>query len=273
MSEAAGPLLQFPAARSVQVRWTPSVVLPPVSPGSGGQRRVGITLVDMLEDQPGGFAQQVVVSVLVDGAALVGPEAGAAAVMLQPAMDAGLQHVVRVLGRRRIAHGVEVLELAAEDSRQQLAALVEQAVRDEEHQEFLARVLTVAQDMAGEEKRRALARSLAAAAVGEDAVLDEEFLFVRVVADLDAPHIRLLARLDGDRAGAGQLAGQTVRDGWTQELLADVEAGLGAALPALLSTLESHALAEHQANWAALEGAPLYRITGRGQALMRRLQD
>ncbi len=54
--------------------------------------------------------------------------------------------------------------------------------------------------MADQDKRRALARSLAAAIVGEDAVLDEEFLFVRAVADLDSPHIRG-RKAEGKRQG------------------------------------------------------------------------
>jgi len=216
---------------------------------------------------------RIATSVLVAGASIVGPEAGAAAVALQPAAEVVQQRVVNALGRRRLARAAEVLELAGGGADEQLAGFAEEAIRDEKHQEFLARVIVVAQDMADQDKRRALARSLAAAVAGEDAVLDEEFLFVRAVADLDSPHIRLLAALDRDRPGEGQLAGQVVRDGWSRQLLARVEPGLADALPALLATLEAHALVDHPANWSSLEGTPLYRITRRGQVLLRRLQE
>jgi len=101
---------------------------------------------------------------------------GAVPAGTQPAAEAVQQRVVNALGRRRLAHAAEVLELAGGGADEQLAGFAEEAIRDEKHQEFLARVIVVAQDMADQDKRRALARSLAAAIAGEDAVLDEEFL-------------------------------------------------------------------------------------------------
>lgn len=71
-------------------------------------------------------------------------------------------------------------------------AFVEAAVSDEEHQELLARALTIAQDTAMRDKRRALGRALASAASDTGTKVDEELLFIRVLADLDEPHIRVL---------------------------------------------------------------------------------
>lgn len=53
---------------------------------------------------------------------------------------------------------------------------VEAAVSDEEHQELLARTLTIAQDTAMRDKRRALGRALAAAAGDVGTKVDDELL-------------------------------------------------------------------------------------------------
>lgn len=217
------------------------------------------------------LAVRLVVSVLAAGASLQGADAAAAAVAAQPAAEAALAHAIRLIGRRRLGHATEVLELAASEADLPLDALIETTLRDEEHQEFLVRLMIAAQDVAAINKRRALARALAAAAAGDDARLDDEFLFVRAIADLDNPHIRLLVRLNTDREGEGQLVGPRVRDGWTPRLLEVHEPGLADSLPALIKTLEGHGLATHPANWSYLEGSPMYQITMRGQAMLERL--
>ena len=51
----------------------------------------------------------------------------------------------------------------------------------------------IAQDTALRDKRRALGRALAAGIEGDDAKIDDELLFIRAIADIDTPHIRLLA--------------------------------------------------------------------------------
>jgi len=90
--------------------------------------------------------------------------------------------------------------------REEFKAFVEAAVSDEEHQELLARALTIAQDTAMRDKRRVLGRALAAAASDTGTKVDEELLFIRVVADLDEPHIRLLRLMRvGRPAFSGQL--------------------------------------------------------------------
>ena len=59
------------------------------------------------------------------------------------------------------------------------------AFTDLEHQELLARALTMAQDTAMRDKRRALGRALASAAADTGTKIDDELLFIRVLADLD----------------------------------------------------------------------------------------
>jgi hypothetical protein len=67
-------------------------------------------------------------------------------------------------------------------------------VADDRRHELFARTLTIAQDTALRNKRRALGRALAAGVMGDDARIDEELLFIRAVADIDELHIRVLAR-------------------------------------------------------------------------------
>jgi hypothetical protein len=66
------------------------------------------------------------------------------------------------------------------------------AVTDPEHQELLARALIMAQDTAMRDKRRALGRALASAAADTGTNVDDGLPFIRVLADLDPPHIRCL---------------------------------------------------------------------------------
>lgn len=69
---------------------------------------------------------------------------------------------------------------------------VQKLVSDEPHQELLARVLTIAQDSAMRDKRRALGRVLANAANETGTKVDNQLAIARVIADLDPVHIRLL---------------------------------------------------------------------------------
>jgi hypothetical protein len=98
-------------------------------------------------------------------------------------------------------------------------------------------------------------------------------LFIRAVADIDTPHIRLLTRIASERvpyvrenSGAPQ--------GWSADTVAERDPGLGEAVPALLPTLESHGLvrAEDQlATWAGMMSKQAYNVTSRGRTLLERL--
>jgi hypothetical protein len=59
-------------------------------------------------------------------------------------------------------------------------------------QELLARRLTIAQDTSMRDKRRALGRALAIALDDNGTKVDNEIAFVRMLADLDPVHIRVL---------------------------------------------------------------------------------
>ena len=143
------------------------------------------------------LARQVVVGFAAGLAAgYAGPLAGTAAAGAAPAVLAGMDYISATIGARRIRHATETLTDAADEfgalTPEEFVDFVEATVADEGHQELLARALTIAQDTALRNKRRALGRALASAANDTGTKVDAELLFIRILADLDEPHIRLL---------------------------------------------------------------------------------
>ena len=103
---------------------------------------------------------------LAGGAGLLGPDAGAAATALTPVLETVLSGVLRSLGQHRSGHAAQTLEDAAEAAGEPVEQFVEKAVADERRVELLARTVTIAQDTALRDKRRALGRALAAGIAG-----------------------------------------------------------------------------------------------------------
>jgi hypothetical protein len=123
-------------------------------------RSASSSLAAMADDQPRHeLAIRTAVAVVVGGAGLLGPDAGAAATALTPAMEVVLTRVVGSLGQRRSRHAAEALEYGADAAGEPLEQFAERAVADERRQELLARTLTIAQDTALRDKRRALGRA------------------------------------------------------------------------------------------------------------------
>jgi hypothetical protein len=143
-----------------------------------------------------------------------------------------------------------------------LSDLLDEAVADERRHELLARTLTIAQDTALRNKRRALGRALANG-VMDDARIDMELLFIRAVADIDEMHIRLLARL----------AVPSGHQGWSEQEVMELDPGLAPAARALLGTLELHGLlATRQAVRVSNTGSvQFYTVTFAGNAMLDRL--
>jgi hypothetical protein len=111
-------------------------------------------------------------------------------------MLAGIDYISAAIGARRLEHAAETLSDAADEAgartAEEFVEFVRAAVTDPEHQELLARALTIAQDTAMRDKRRALGRALALATTDTGTKVDDELLLIRVLADLDPPHIRCL---------------------------------------------------------------------------------
>jgi hypothetical protein len=109
-----------------------------------------------------------------------------------------------------------------------VAEFFSRAVADDRRHELFARAMSIAQDAALREKRRALGRSLAAGVMGDDARIDEELLFQRALQDIDEMHIRLLERM----------ATVSVQPpGWSVRVIAEADPGLASGARALIGTL------------------------------------
>ncbi len=192
----------------------------------------------MSDDLPSRFelAQQVVVGLAAGLAAgYAGPIAGAAAAGAAPVVLAGMDYISATIGSRRLEHAAETLTDAADEfgaeTPEEFVEFIKAAVSDEEHQELLARALTIAQDTAMRDKRRALGRALASAASDTGTVVEQELLFIRVLADLDEPHIRLLRLLNTP----------PIRQ-WHPDHISDQDPGLADVVGTLMSDLARHHL-------------------------------
>jgi hypothetical protein len=194
------------------------------------------------------LAIQVVVAVADAAASLKSPGAGAMATVISPFAIDALGRISDTLGRRRLNHGAETLEDGAEaygaKTPEEFAAFIEAAISDAEHQELLARALTIAQDTAMRDKRRALGRALASAAGDTGTKVDEELLFIRVLDELDEPHVRLLRLMSTpppsleviNRAQRRDVGLPPIRQ-WHPPEIAQVDPGLGDVMWGLLPVL------------------------------------
>jgi hypothetical protein len=234
------------------------------------------------------LAVQVVIAMAAGVAAYDGPGAGALAAGVAPLALAGLDRILSIIGSRRLEHNVETLLDGAEafgaGTPEEFMEFVEAALSDEDRQELLARTLIIAQDTAMRDKRRALGRALAAAASDTSTKVDTEMLFIRILADLDEPHIRLLKLLSTDppeliiQPRAAQAAAPSVNAPrqWYPSLIAQADSGLADTAWSLLGTLSRHGLAKDS---IGMYTTPIgtqelyYRITPDGEWFLTRLAE
>ena len=122
------------------------------------------------------------------------------------------------------------------------------------------------------DKRRALGHALAAGIVGDDAKIDEELLFIRAIADIDTPHIRLLSLMASERIPPGQQSGSPFHGGWSVATLMARDPRLGEAVPVLLTTLQTHGLVRVVQTPTPWQGAiAANEVTTAGRTLLDRL--
>ena len=72
---------------------------------------------------------------------MIGPDAGAAATALTPALETLLSRVVGSLSQWRFLHAAETLEYGANTAGEPLEKFAKKAVADERREELLARTL------------------------------------------------------------------------------------------------------------------------------------
>jgi hypothetical protein len=214
------------------------------------------------------LATKVAVGFLTGLASLAGAGGVVVAAAFAPVAEAIATWAVRKVGRRRVDHAAETVMDGAEAAGIPLEEFIDRGVADDRRHELFARTLTIAQDTALRNKRRALGRALAAGVMGDNARIDEELLFIRAVADIDELHIRVLARMReaADRGVSRQ----------TADTLRGLDPGLGPSVEALLATLQLHALiAEELGEPQGPFGyqRPFLVITDTGRRFLDRLAD
>jgi predicted lactoylglutathione lyase len=230
----------------------------------------------MTDDSRRELAVRTVVAIGAGTAGAVDPVLGAAATALSPALETALSKVADVLGRSRAQQAADTLldaaAAAGAQTDEEFLEFIEQAVSDKRKQELLARALIIAQDTASRDKRRALGRAIASGTANDGALVDQEQLFVRVLDDLDVPHIRLLQLMTTVPAHYAQ-QGQDHR-AWMPWSITDADAGLRDVVYALLGTLERHGLiwaqpGEYHTPTGIME--PEYHISSYGEWFAERL--
>ncbi len=215
------------------------------------------------------LAVQLVVAFGIGLATVYGVVPGALATMAGPVMIVVLNALTRV-GRRRVEHAAETLLDAADEAGLPVAEFFERAVADDRRHELFTRALSIAQDTALRDKRRALGRALAAGVMGDNARIDEELLFMRALEDIDEMHIRLLARMANTYP-------PEVGPGWSARMIGKADPGLANGAPALLGTLQLHGLVEEVVRNRPIQGEganqAFYNITRQARDFLNRLAE
>jgi hypothetical protein len=172
------------------------------------------------------------------GYATQSPEGLMAGAVLAPA--AALAWEVDRAARNRRLHRAATALVVSTEGGIPIAELEERSQRDPDTAELLARVVQVAADARMAEKVSAMGRLLRQAIVDQTR-FDEAFLLAAALEDLEAPHVKLLALVNGalgtewNRPGSGRVS--------SLEHLAS-RAGEALVLPAVAAALVRHGLIE-----------------------------
>lgn len=198
-------------------------------PDSGGSRdeEVSQSLVEIVATAVGatvGFATGSLPGAVL-GAAL-GPAAVLALRLDRDARD------------RRLLRAAKALDACRAGTELSLQDIEDRAVADEASSELIARVIEAAADARLEDKIEGLGRLLSAALL-DQATMDEAFLIAAALREMEAPHFRLLGKLNSAWGVDWQPAGSHK----TSDIASYVGAAGGATvLPAVVATLVRHGL-------------------------------
>jgi hypothetical protein len=240
----------------------------------------------MSDDQPSvsQVATQVVVNFAAGLAGYLGPGPGALAAGAAPMALVGLDYISSTIGSRRLGHATETLTDAATEygakSTDEFVAFVEAAVSDEGRQELLARALTIAQDTSMRDKRRALGRVVAQATSDIGTKVDRQMVYLRVIDDLDEPHVRLLRLMTTNPPHQDAVNRQREKIGeapvrqWHPSDLGQADPGIAEVVWSLLPVLARHGLISggyDVITWAGHE--PEYVVTPYGEWFLTMLSE
>jgi hypothetical protein len=236
---------------------------------------------DEVKEEPAttGLRRLVSAGVSVGGALagwkLGGPGGAALAAGVGPALD---EAIARVNAFRQ-HHVEQVVTDAADIAGLEIGELIDRLLEDELRGELAARALLAAQDAGTAERLRALSRSLAAGALASDAEgVAIELLYVRALADLDAPHVYVLTLFSSTWRELGLGDQDTLPpDGLNYGQLQQA-AQLGDALDPIVGILLRHGLVDERTapggmTFQAVLGRGNVRLTSFGRSLLDRMMD
>jgi hypothetical protein len=214
---------------------------------------------DTLEAAAGAAADATGGLVGLGAATRLGPAGG---VVIAAATAETLRYLATHAIGLRDSQAGRTLELAARQANLGLEELQRRLAGSPHRLQLTAAALAAAANTTLEAKLRALGRALATGALTtDDAVIDEQRFLVDTLADLEAPHLRVLHQLSIEHEGYWPevyAPGQEGAHGWSLRDLADSLPGQEAVLEPILSVLAGHALALDTA-----DGTLEYRLEGR----------
>jgi hypothetical protein len=203
------------------------------------------------------IAGQVAAALAAAGMAISDPVVGAAAAGAVPVLTA--MHDRWLAGQRRkyertVGTAVEESGLAPEELASRLTSTVPRAA-------LLGEVMDAAARTALEEKLDVLGRLLARGALADETSLDEELMWVRIMAQLEAPHLRALTALDAARPDDSD------RASWMYDRTRAAFEAVGATDPVLRSHVLSELETSKLAQWRYGDSYPAsYGLSSGGSA-------
>jgi hypothetical protein len=177
------------------------------------------------------------------GLAVGGPAGALAGAVAEPALEQ-LAREALALRRRR---GERAYELATAEAGMSPEELLQRILADQRLMDLAVLAVTAASETALDAKIQALGRALATGALATDeAVVDQQRLLVGILADLEAPHLRVLAQL-AEPSPDGRMAElpdrMAPRPRWSFDKLAAMLPTMQGVLEPVLRVLEAHGLA------------------------------
>ena len=216
---------------------------------------------DVIRDLVSG-ASGVLVELLTAGA----PGTGAGTTL---AVSTALRLGDAAMARRHRRMG-GALVAAAEALDVGLDILEERAPDYDARLELLAQVLEAAAKTPLDAKVRALGRVLALGYQDDLEVIARAAVLAAALADLEAPHVQLLALLKSEPAPGHDLPQSKIRGGWNVMQLETRLPAIAEVLPALLAVLLGHGLIFDAAH-ATWEFVPHYALSPLGRQCLRLL--
>lgn len=171
----------------------------------------------------------------------------AGAVVAATAAAQVLQHGLERLAGLRRRQAEAMLEFTAEVAGWSLDELLERITTDHHRLQLFGAAVRAVTETALEAKIQVVGRALATGALaGDDAVVDQQRFLVDLLADLEAPHVRVLAQLSQPHPRGRTLEvprGPGEHPGWAVDDLEEALASDRTVVEPILRMLEARGLA------------------------------